>query len=187
MGRKKSQKNPSFAKQLKSLMEMKGLTQEAMAKMAGVSQQTVSKWLQGFHPTLTGLSQLASANAVPESFFLEVTPDPKRSEFIKLNLESQELPQVVNAFSVHQIKQASLDNAPSPPYPTVEVKITSLPELIAKLREFTKARGKKAMVAKACGVSRQAVDQWMREKDPTKPSADAVFALLSVLQGKGKK
>jgi transcriptional regulator with XRE-family HTH domain len=179
MGRKKSQKDLLFAKHLEFLMRELGLNQEQMAKKTGFSQQTISKWLGGFRPTWTNLSQLASANSVPEDYFSmpEIVVEGGRARReITLGMESELLKNET---------QFTLDNAFRSPDTTPGMKITSLPKLIEALREYAKERGKKTEVARACGVSRQAVDQWMREK--TKPSADAVFHLLAVLQGKAKQ
>ena len=59
----------------------------------------------------------------------------------------------------------------------VKTKIRSLPDLVKALRERTKMRGQKAALARKLGVSRQAVDQWLRGS--AKPSAETTLALLN--------
>lgn len=82
--------------------------------------------------------------------------------------------------------QVALDNPP----PLKEdanaaMEITSLSELVNKLRALTKERGMKAALAKECKVSRQAVDQWLAET--SSPSAEAVFAALRFVRRGGPK
>lgn len=64
------------------------------------------------------------------------------------------------------------------------LKITTLSELISTIKRFTKERGMKAALAKECGVTRQAVDQWISES--AKPSAEAVFSALEWVQRRSK-
>ena len=59
----------------------------------------------------------------------------------------------------------------------VKAKIRSLPDLVKRLRDLTKLRGKKAALARDLQVSRQAVDQWLSEK--TAPTAETALKLLA--------
>jgi|GEM_PF-2833088 len=53
----------------------------------------------------------------------------------------------------------------------------NLPGLLERIRVKTSERGQKTALAKALGVSRQAVDQWL--SSDAKPSADLTFKLLN--------
>ena len=64
--------------------------------------------------------------------------------------------------------------------------IVSLTDLIAKLKELTNVRGRKSALANHCGISRQAVDQFLKFK--AKPSAETTFKMMEwVSHQKGKK
>lgn len=54
--------------------------------------------------------------------------------------------------------------------------IKSLQQLINELKRLSEARGLKADLARSCGVSRQAVDQWFSGR--AKPSAAIIFDLF---------
>jgi transcriptional regulator with XRE-family HTH domain len=80
--------------------------------------------------------------------------------------------------------QGVLDSQPCLKEDNAGMKITSLSELVKKLRLLTKPRGMKADLAKNCNVSRQAVDQWLAES--SSPSAEAVFAAIEWVQKQSK-
>jgi len=62
----------------------------------------------------------------------------------------------------------------------VKTKIRSLPDLLKAIREHTKLRGQKAALARAVGVSRQALDQFLHGE--AKPSAEITFKLLKQVE-----
>jgi transcriptional regulator with XRE-family HTH domain len=55
----------TFKGRLVQLMEEKGLSQQAVAQLAGVGQGTVSRWLSGSVPDLGNVETLASKTDVP--------------------------------------------------------------------------------------------------------------------------
>ena len=73
--------------------------------------------------------------------------------------------------------QATLDTRCALPQSADVKEIRSLSELLNQLQKFTKDRGGKMALAKAMGVSRQAVDQWLSEA--TKPTAEMTFELIA--------
>jgi transcriptional regulator with XRE-family HTH domain len=79
--------------------------------------------------------------------------------------------------------KVSLDIAPAFSQSAGVKEIRSLSELLNQVRRLTAARGRKAELAKALDVSRQAVDQWLSEA--TKPSAETTFALLAWVRKHG--
>jgi len=58
----------TFKRRLILLMAEKGLSQNAVAEFAGVSQGTVSRWLSGSTPELENVTSLASKTEVPLSW-----------------------------------------------------------------------------------------------------------------------
>jgi transcriptional regulator with XRE-family HTH domain len=99
LANKKIQKSVVFPERLKKLMEDKGLTQQKLADMAGVSQPTVVKWLDGTLPNGINFSNLASANGVSVDWFFEFDP----------NKVVDNIPQVRNNSSVNPILPALIE------------------------------------------------------------------------------
>jgi transcriptional regulator with XRE-family HTH domain len=88
-------------------------------------------------------------------------------------------------FPVSRSRDKALIDKPLPFGDAADVPIiTTLPELIAVLQKLTKVRGLKADLAEHCQVTRQAVDQWLRQD--AKPAAEAVFAALDWVRKQSK-
>ena len=79
--REKCKNSNAFGERLKAIMEERGLTQQQVAKVAGVSRAAVSKWLRGTIPGARELFVLAKFLEKPmESFFdgIPYTEPPAR-------------------------------------------------------------------------------------------------------------
>jgi transcriptional regulator with XRE-family HTH domain len=80
-----------------------------------------------------------------------------------------------------EICKVLLDNNPDLPDAGGVKEIRSQSELLDRIRRQTKQRGQKVDLARFVGVSRQAVNQWLR--GTTKPSAEATFKVMEWLHG----
>jgi transcriptional regulator with XRE-family HTH domain len=139
----------NIARKLKLLIDTTGKTQQQVAKEAGVSQPTVVGWLNGAMPNGANLAELARANGVSATWFLEVKPDPERARNINLGLEH----------ATGNLSKNPVDNVSESDNNT-GVKLT-LPDLLERLKKATEERGKKSELAKFLDVRLVQVSQWL--------------------------
>lgn len=91
----------------------------------------------------------------------------------------QVVPPVETGTELNLLSKATLDSAPNLIQSGGVQNIRSLAELISALRSLTREHGAKSELARYVGVSRQAVDQWLREDERrTDPTAEIAFRLL---------
>lgn len=192
-----------FGKRLAALMESRGLTQASLGTAIGVSQATIFKWLNGTMPRSGELYRLAKFLGHTMEWFLadiqsEMPSQEESDTTAIMDGEAHKLKAVLNSsgISLDQIElfidglrsvteppqdvsrgiasQTTLDNESEVfKVPLVNKGQQLLNRLISEVAGYTKARGAKAALARAAGVSRQAVSSWL--SGTASPTAEAAL------------